>query len=355
MEEHAELRHKLAQEQKGLCYVCKKHEWELSQPLLIHRTVSDDYTFENCILICQDCFEAVKDTSFEEYRKKRKKHERNFQEEYTPEGNQRLSVVPCRAVYDGRISSSQFRTFGALGVFGDRDGWCWPSLERLAKMLHKSKSAVCQDIKALEDFGYIAKAEQEYYNDGRKRPRKIRILFDTSDTLFSPAKQSLETVNPRDKQPLIPEINSVLIPEINENALSNATNNAIAPKNGAGAQSSKSKDKQPSEKALDLEGGGLDFLPSRVRPLAEAFIEVAGDALLPTKAERGKWRKFTNEWVSFGFTPELIREAVKTMRSGRVMLTIAGPQSITKVARSLQAQKQTTPGANVWHAGDPLE
>lgn len=361
--ETTDLRHKLIQEQKGACYVCGKYEWELDQPMVIREVKESEY-----ILICQDCHEGTKDQPFDEYKKKRKTPERQNQEEYTPAGNQRFSIVPYRAVYDMSISDAQFRTLAALGVFGDVNGWCWPSLEKLGKIRHKSKSAISQDITALKKAEYL-QVIPHYEDDGTRSSNDIRIIFDYGSTTTTEPKrgfgkrktEDINTMFSLAKHPVNSELNTLLTPGLNVNATNNDTDNDIAPKNGASGELPKTPSSQKKQttgtKTEEVQGVSqnertLDFLPSGLRPLGDAFIEKAGAALLPTKAERSGWCKFLNEWASLKFTPELVQAAVEKMR--RDNLTISGPQSITKVARSIMAL-QVKQEETVWRAGMPWE
>ena len=62
--------------------------------------------------------------------------------------NARFSILQARAVEDKRISNSQFRTLAALGLYGDKDGWCFPKLKTLATILGKSRQAVNRDLQS---------------------------------------------------------------------------------------------------------------------------------------------------------------------------------------------------------------
>ena len=89
----------------------------------------------------------------------------------------RFSITPAAAVADPKISDSVFRTLACLGVFGDKDGWCWPALATIAKMRGVSKTRVSQDIKILAEHGYIQKKPQ--FKNAAQVVNKYRILFDS--------------------------------------------------------------------------------------------------------------------------------------------------------------------------------
>ena len=91
--------------------------------------------------------------------------------------NARFSIIQSRAVSDKNISNSQFRTLTALGVFGDKDGWCFPKLKTLSEMLGKSRQAISMDIKCLVEHGYIQVVPQ-FRPDGSQQNNLYRLIFD---------------------------------------------------------------------------------------------------------------------------------------------------------------------------------
>lgn len=92
--------------------------------------------------------------------------------------NARFSILQARAVSDARISNSQFRTLAALGMYGDKDGYCWPKLATLSEILGKSKQAISRDMQALAEFGYI-EIEHQFREDGSQMHNRYRLLFDS--------------------------------------------------------------------------------------------------------------------------------------------------------------------------------
>lgn len=117
--------------------------------------------------------------------------------------NARFSITPSAAVEDTTLSDSVFRTLACLGVYGDKNGWCWPALQTIANMRGVSKPRVSADIKILIDKGYVQKRKR--FEQNTQITNMYRILFDTPLT---------PEVNP----PLTPEINPPLTPEVNQNA-----------------------------------------------------------------------------------------------------------------------------------------
>jgi hypothetical protein len=123
-------------------------------------------------------------------------------------GNQRFSITPSRAVEDQDMPDTIFRTLATLGLYGDKNGWCFPSLSTLADIRGKSKAAMSQHIKWLKENGYLNVQERYDQKSGGQRSNLYQIKFDYKDPPLSP---ELNT-------PLSPELNPPLNPELNHNA-----------------------------------------------------------------------------------------------------------------------------------------
>lgn len=94
--------------------------------------------------------------------------------------NQRFAILQARAVSDKRITHSQFRTLAALGMYGDKNGWCYPKLQTLADSLGKTRQAVSSDLQQLETLGYV-QIQKQYREDGSQKSNLYRLIFDTND------------------------------------------------------------------------------------------------------------------------------------------------------------------------------
>lgn len=89
----------------------------------------------------------------------------------------RFSIIQGRAVQDGRVTDAQLRTLGALGMYADKDGWCFPSQSSLADDVGKSRKTVNEHIKALVELGYV-ESRPQFKKDGGQTSNKYRLLFD---------------------------------------------------------------------------------------------------------------------------------------------------------------------------------
>lgn len=93
-------------------------------------------------------------------------------------GNQRFSIIPARAVADTELSRSALAVLAALGIYGDREGWCWPSQSTLGDILGISRQAVGRHVKTLVKRGYLESKERRDPETDRQLTNKYRILFD---------------------------------------------------------------------------------------------------------------------------------------------------------------------------------
>lgn len=92
--------------------------------------------------------------------------------------NARFSILQARAISDKKISDAQFRTLAALGMYADKNGWCFPSLKTLGKDLNKSAQAVGRDTISLRKLGYL-QVKNRYDNKTKARHSNLyRLLFD---------------------------------------------------------------------------------------------------------------------------------------------------------------------------------
>jgi len=70
-------------------------------------------------------------------------------------GNQRFSITPSKAAADPDLPDTVFRTLAILGTYGDKNGWCWPSLATIAEQRNMTPQAISKHIKVLEERGYL--------------------------------------------------------------------------------------------------------------------------------------------------------------------------------------------------------
>lgn len=95
-------------------------------------------------------------------------------------GKQQLSIIPARAVYDREMPKGALLTLNAIGMFANRNGWCYPSLRALAEACGVSRSTISRHIKWLEKHGYLRVVPQRN-PDGSRAPNRIQIIYDAPE------------------------------------------------------------------------------------------------------------------------------------------------------------------------------
>jgi hypothetical protein len=93
-------------------------------------------------------------------------------------GNQRFSIVPAAAVADEKLTDSLFRTLAALGLYGDQNGWCWPSQSTLAEIRGVTRVTINNHIKQLVKFGYLNIHARYDDETGAQKSNAMQIRFD---------------------------------------------------------------------------------------------------------------------------------------------------------------------------------
>jgi hypothetical protein len=111
--------------------------------------------------------------------------------------NARFSIIQAAAVRDGRVSDSQLRTLSALGIYGDKLGWCFPKQSTLGEDVGKNQQNISKDIQALVEFGYVESHPQYDQKTGARMQNKYRLIFDlSSQSDDTPMSQSDDTPTP---------------------------------------------------------------------------------------------------------------------------------------------------------------
>lgn len=191
-------------------------------------------------------------------------------------------------------------------------------------------------FKELEEAGYVK----------RTKYRNEKGLFEWETVVY-------ENTNMRSAADLQPSINPSIMDATTDEKPRDILNTELLNTESLTPQAAK----QPEKKVIPKNGrkrgdyvdlmlktqekaGGpdLSFLYEHLYDLGLAFSEAAGEAHYPRRSEHSKWIKIISEWYELGFNPEKIHRAVRKMREEG--LTIGGPESVTKIARDLDASVQ---------------
>lgn len=90
----------------------------------------------------------------------------------------RFSILPASAIVDSRLTLRELSVLAAIGIHTDRNGWCFPSSERLGEMLGIRGPMVRKSIAALASYGYL-EVRERFRDDGSQTSNAIRVLMDT--------------------------------------------------------------------------------------------------------------------------------------------------------------------------------
>lgn len=103
--------------------------------------------------------------------------------------NARFSIIPARALSDRRLNRTDILVLNALGMYGDREGWSFPSTSTIGEMLGGAhRTSVSKAISNLVEYGYV-EARARHREDGGQTSNEYRILFD------APAQAAFEFAN----------------------------------------------------------------------------------------------------------------------------------------------------------------
>ena len=84
--------------------------------------------------------------------------------------------VPASALDDDRLQPAAFKVLCALSTYGDRDGWCWPSMGKVARRLGTTRQAVHRQVGVLADAGYVQITPRKR-GDGSTSSHFYRLKF----------------------------------------------------------------------------------------------------------------------------------------------------------------------------------
>lgn len=91
--------------------------------------------------------------------------------------NARFCIIPARALGDKRLNRTDIMVLNALGMFGDKTGWSFPSTRTIGEMINAHRTSVSDALAKLVTCGYI-EARERFREDGGQTSNEYRILFD---------------------------------------------------------------------------------------------------------------------------------------------------------------------------------
>ena len=92
--------------------------------------------------------------------------------------SEQFAIIPAIVLKDARLSDKQLRLLCVLSTYSNKEGWCFPRQNILAKDCKCSDRQIRRDLKGLIDLGYVKVYPQ--YNSTHLRLRNLyRIRYDT--------------------------------------------------------------------------------------------------------------------------------------------------------------------------------
>lgn len=241
--------------------------------------------------------------------------------------NHRFSIIQGKAVSDMRVTDAQLRTLSALGMYADKDGWCFPSQSTLAEDIGKSRQTVNSHIAALVELGYV-ESHANWKEDGSQTSNSYRLLFDfrqgvSNLDLTGGVKPRLDTNDPSND------------PSNNTGSEGKTPSSAAQPlpiewQILAGKEKIEMPDEQEMRilDTADLIAMGTGINHPIVKGIAYAFMKTRG-IIIPTSKVKGQ-RKAIKDMVEQNVLPSHVAQATeKLMAAG---MTTTDLYSISKTA-----------------------
>jgi hypothetical protein len=191
--------------------------------------------------------------------------------------NARFSILQARAVSDARVSDAQFRTLAALGMYADKDGWCFPSLTRIGADCNKSKQAAGRDVINLKKLGYVEVYPQFDKSTGSRKPNKYRLKFD-----LPPSTSDVDT--PSTSEAYAPSTSDVDV-NVPVNDPTNDPKRPPAPKPARAAR-------PDNPASIFFANGGKGISKDEAATLAACEI-----------SDLARWGQVVKAWIACGWSP----------------------------------------------------
>jgi len=111
--------------------------------------------------------------------------------------SRRWSVMPARAVGDRELKERELRVLGALCIFANRAGVCWPAMETLCDITgYKERVTVHNAMKVLKRRKYVRQLSPKDYQDTASgwKSNRYQVLWDKDDPL--PTYEEIHSATP---------------------------------------------------------------------------------------------------------------------------------------------------------------
>lgn len=242
--------------------------------------------------------------------------------------NARFCIIPARALGDKRLNRTDIMVLNALGMFGDKQGWSFPSTRTIGEMINSHRTSVSDALAKLAECGYI-ESRQRYRQDGGQTSNEYRILFD------APSEQGQFELTVPINQELPPVADS--LPPCSESTTPPCSGTATPP---VAQPLHHINDPKLMAVAVDARKPDFAIVYQRVLEIIQAPIAYSGAAV--------------HRWLAGGAIPEVdIYPVVERMIAGRIDRP---PRSLSyftdAIADAISQRNQPMPKGNA-HANKP--
>jgi len=100
--------------------------------------------------------------------------------------SRKWSVLPARAVGDRELKERELRVLGALCVFANRAGVCWPAMETLCNMTgYAERMTIHSAMKVLKRRRYVRQLSPKDYQETSSgwKSNRYQVLWDGDEAL----------------------------------------------------------------------------------------------------------------------------------------------------------------------------
>ena len=129
----------------------------------------------------------------------------------TDEANRQFAIVPLMAAHDTKLSDRAFRVLACLSAYADKNGHCYPSMAKIAKMLGVSKPAIVKQVRALEKAGYV-ETRADFWPSGRQRNNIYKVAYSRPLNEAMPPEIDEPEVTPGVTPEVIPPVTPEVTP-----------------------------------------------------------------------------------------------------------------------------------------------
>jgi hypothetical protein len=111
--------------------------------------------------------------------------------------SRRWSVMPARAVGDRELKERELRVLGALCIFANRAGVCWPAMETLCNITgFATRQSIHDALKVLKRRKYVRRLQPKDYQETSSgwSSNRYQVLWDGDEPL--PTYEDIDNAKP---------------------------------------------------------------------------------------------------------------------------------------------------------------